>query len=337
MPAGTTDPATAEFWGPLLDQAETGSPQEFPNNGWVVHALQTAWWAITHTDERDARQLQDALELAVRADGDTDTTAAIAGGLLGARWGASALPARWRRALHGWPGLFAKDLVTLAALTANGGRDDLQGWPSTGRIAYEKQWTTSAPAVAHPHDGGLFLGGYDAAFTGHYDAVVSLCRMGTDELGAEHLEFWLIDGGPQRNPNLAFLLDDAARTVQALRAERKTVLLHCVEGRSRTPSVAARYSLLLGEDPKAVLTSMDWRPPTPNSGTPHSRRSRLPPPDAGVRRRTRRNEVVWTGRGQLLIVTGKHACCLVCGSGREDHGGHGSAGGDGPMARPHQR
>ena len=258
-----TDPATAEFWGPLLDQAETGSPQEFPNNGWVVHALQTAWWAITHTDERDARQLQDALELAVRAGGDTDTTAAIAGGLLGARWGASAVPARWRRALHGWPGLFAKDLVTLAALTANGGRDDLQGWPSTGRIAYEKQWTTSAPAVAHPHDGGLFLGGYDAAFTGHYDAVVSLCRMGTDELGAEHLEFWLIDGGPQRNPNLAFLLDDAARTVQALRAERKTVLLHCVEGRSRTPSVAARYSLLLGEDPKAVLTSMDWATPDP--------------------------------------------------------------------------
>jgi len=119
-----TDTETADFWRPLLDRAETGSPQDFPNNGWVVHALQTAWWAITHTDDRDARQLQDALELAVRAGGDTDTTAAIAGGLLGARWGASAVPAPWRRALHGWPGLSAEDLVTLAALTANGGRDD---------------------------------------------------------------------------------------------------------------------------------------------------------------------------------------------------------------------
>ena len=67
---------------------------------------------------------QRALELAVRAGHDTDTTAAIAGALLGARWGASAVPARWRRILHGWPGLRAKDLIALAARTANGGHDD---------------------------------------------------------------------------------------------------------------------------------------------------------------------------------------------------------------------
>ncbi len=95
------DPDVSAFWGPLLDQAETGSPQDFPNNGWVVHALQTAWWSMTHIDRGDARHLQAALEMAVRAGGDTDTTAAIAGGLLGARWGASAVPAQWRRQLHG--------------------------------------------------------------------------------------------------------------------------------------------------------------------------------------------------------------------------------------------
>ncbi len=114
----------AEFWGSLLDQAEHGSPEDFANNGWVVHALQTAWWAITTTDGIDARHLQLALEAAVRAGGDTDTTAAIAGGLLGARWGASAVPARWRRILHGWPGYTATDLVRLAVKTANGGADD---------------------------------------------------------------------------------------------------------------------------------------------------------------------------------------------------------------------
>ena len=58
--------------------------------------------------------LAGALELAVRAGHDTDTTAAIAGALLGARWGASAVPARWRRILHGWPGLTAEDLIALA-------------------------------------------------------------------------------------------------------------------------------------------------------------------------------------------------------------------------------
>lgn len=114
----------AEFWGSLLDQAEHGSPTDFANNGWVVHALQTAWWAITTTDGSDARHLQLALEAAVRAGGDTDTTAAIAGGLLGARWGASAVPARWRRILHGWPGYTATDLVRLAVKTATGGADD---------------------------------------------------------------------------------------------------------------------------------------------------------------------------------------------------------------------
>ena len=49
---------------------------------------------------------------------------------------------------------------------------------------------------------------------------------------------WLVDAGPDKNPNLEFVLDDAARTVKALRDEGKVVLLHCVEGRSRTPSVA---------------------------------------------------------------------------------------------------
>ena len=87
--------------------------------------------------------------------------------------------------------------------------------------------------------------------------------MGSADLGVEHLEFWLIDHGPEGNPNLEFILDDSARTIAALRAEGKTVLLHCVEGMSRTPSVAARYSVLLGEDPRAVLDAMHWADPNP--------------------------------------------------------------------------
>ena len=47
--------------------------------------------------------------------------------------------------------------------------------------------------------------------------MISLCRMGSETLGAEHIEFWLIDDGPAANPNLEFLLDDAARTIRALR------------------------------------------------------------------------------------------------------------------------
>ena len=259
---GVAGAEVADYWGPLLDQAETGEPSDFPKNGWVVHALQTAWWAITHADQSNATHLQQALELAVRAGNDTDTTAAIAGGLLGARWGSSAVPAAWRRILHGWPGLRAKDLITLAALTANGGRSDGEGWPSIKRMDYSG-WRTDHQAIPHPHDPGVLLGGYDAVFRGGVDAVVSLCRMGSESLGVEHVEFRLIDAGPRENPNLLFLLDDAASTVKALRDEGKTVLLHCVEGRSRTPSVAARYSILLGEDPADVRRTMSWSDPNP--------------------------------------------------------------------------
>jgi ADP-ribosylglycohydrolase len=54
------------------------------------------------------------IEAAVRVGHDTDTVAAIAGGLLGARWGYSAIPEEWLNIVHGWPGLQAKDLVELA-------------------------------------------------------------------------------------------------------------------------------------------------------------------------------------------------------------------------------
>ena len=110
-------PAQA-YWQQLKEAAETGRPGDFANNGWVVHTLQTAWWAISHTTATDTRQLGEGLELAVRAGGDTDTTAAIAGAVLGARWGASAVPATWRRILHGWPGLRDHDLIRLAIQTA---------------------------------------------------------------------------------------------------------------------------------------------------------------------------------------------------------------------------
>ena len=46
-----------------------------------------------------------ALEFAVRGGNDTDTVAAIAGGLIGAVYGSQVIPEEWRNKLHGWPGL----------------------------------------------------------------------------------------------------------------------------------------------------------------------------------------------------------------------------------------
>ncbi|WP_017623086.1 ADP-ribosylglycohydrolase family protein [Nocardiopsis chromatogenes] len=110
-------------WGEWLDEAESRPPYAFENNGFVVAALQAAWSAVVRTKAPEARPEEHfrlALEEAVRAGNDTDTVAAIAGGLLGARWGASAVPAHFRGAVHGWPGLTGEDLVSMAVRIAEG-------------------------------------------------------------------------------------------------------------------------------------------------------------------------------------------------------------------------
>ena len=109
--------ARREVWSARLAEAEAKMPIDFPNNGWVIHALQAAWSAITHTDN-----YVDAVKLIIRAGGDTDTVAAIAGGLLGARYGASAIPAEYRAAISGWPGVDASDLAAKAQSAADNSR-----------------------------------------------------------------------------------------------------------------------------------------------------------------------------------------------------------------------
>jgi ADP-ribosylglycohydrolase len=136
------------FWAERLHEAATQEPTTFRPNGWVVPALQAAWSAIAHTpvpEERPAEgsfarlHLQHALETAIRIGDDTDTVAAIAGALLGALWGTSAVPADWRGLVHGWPGAGARDLVDLALLTIGGGRPAGHGLPLDQALSDERR------------------------------------------------------------------------------------------------------------------------------------------------------------------------------------------------------
>ncbi len=113
-------------WALWLDQACAATdPSIFPDNGFTVTALQAALCAITAASDDPAAHVVGALNLAVNAGHDTDTVAAIAGGLLGAAYGPSAFPEAWRAAVHGWPGppgrADADDLVALALATARAG------------------------------------------------------------------------------------------------------------------------------------------------------------------------------------------------------------------------
>jgi len=256
---------TVHDWRAALDEAESKDPKAFHQNGWVVGALQAAWSAITHTPVPQlmpCRHLQDALAVAIGIGHDTDTVAAIAGALLGARWGASAVPQEWQAPLHGWgvDGPGAAGLVALATMTVNGGRvPDRSGWPRCERVEYQR-YDGAATYVAHPLVDGVWIGGALPldVLPEEIDAVVSLCRVGTRQVPghvASHA-VRLLDTIADDNPNVDFVVDDAARTVLRLRDEGKRVYLHCVASHSRTPTVAARVAMLDGHPLETALPAV---------------------------------------------------------------------------------
>lgn len=103
------------LWSARITEATAARPAAFTNNGWVVHAFQAAWSAIaTTTAGGPDGHVARALDAAARCGWDTDTVAAIAGSLVGAAGGAARVPAEWTDLLHGWPGLDADGLTSLA-------------------------------------------------------------------------------------------------------------------------------------------------------------------------------------------------------------------------------
>ncbi len=65
-----------------------------PSAGYVVHGVEIALWFAYHEPS-----LERGLLWLVNAGGDTDTNAAVAGGLMGARDGERAVPGRWVEAV----------------------------------------------------------------------------------------------------------------------------------------------------------------------------------------------------------------------------------------------
>jgi len=59
-------------------------------SGYVVHCVEIAFWCAVHRPS-----LEEALIFLAEAGGDTDTNAAVAGALLGARDGETGIPPRW--------------------------------------------------------------------------------------------------------------------------------------------------------------------------------------------------------------------------------------------------
>ncbi len=92
----------------IVERARSSPPDDYiTHQGWVLIALQNALWQLLH-----AGNPEEGIVDTVMRGGDTDTNGAICGALLGAVYGASAIPERWRsavlscRAEEGRPGVF---------------------------------------------------------------------------------------------------------------------------------------------------------------------------------------------------------------------------------------
>ncbi|PXA68271.1 ADP-ribosylglycohydrolase family protein [Cryobacterium arcticum] len=200
-----------ERWSGLIDEAEAHPPAYFDRNGWVVQALQAAWSAIRSAPETDASQLQLALESAVRGGRDTDTVAAIAGGLVGARWGESAVPGEWVRIVHGWPGLSGVELGELGRQAVSVGQD----------VAGSRQ--------ARPADGDGSRQARPSGGAGSLEAAIELATAAhagqVDKLGVEYIQHPLgvlarVDGVDEKIVAVLHdVVEDTSVTLDDLRAQ----------------------------------------------------------------------------------------------------------------------
>lgn len=75
----------------LLENIATQHVDSIPSSGYVLATLKAAMYCFLTTDN-----YADAVLMAVNLGNDTDTTAAVAGGLAGLYYGVDAIPEKWR-------------------------------------------------------------------------------------------------------------------------------------------------------------------------------------------------------------------------------------------------
>lgn len=223
-------------WGPLLSAdyvAEAGA-----SNGDVFTCLAQAVWAV-----RGASSFEDAAVRAVELGRDTDTVAAVAGSIAGARWGIQAIPSRWTTYLNGQ--------------VARPGGEDVYDYWALQRVARRLIGKADVPDQTADTPGGPTrihdeFPLYAADLAGATDApddwaVISLCRTPSEFARRnERRQVYLVDRiGPEHNADPAAVLADVVATIEAFLEDEpeRPVLVHCHGGRSRTAFVLKAWAM----------------------------------------------------------------------------------------------
>lgn len=216
----------AEQLAPSLDAGWNPFDDLGPSNGSARTATAQALWAV-----RNAETFHDAIVEAIELGGDTDTVAAIAGVMAGARFGFQAIPSRWATYVNGTVDApdgtrryELQDLVDLARRLT--GRRDSGPNPAPYQRVFDKV-----------HEAGIWaanLGGAQDAPS--HLAVVSMCHTeGTMAERPLRRQVYMIDQ-PERdqNPSLHAAVLDVVDSIDAFLADGHEVLVHCHGGASRT-------------------------------------------------------------------------------------------------------
>ncbi len=190
-------------------------------NGAVWPTLGQAVWAL-----RGGTSFAQVMRRVIDLGGDTDTVAAVAGGLAGAVFGIAGIPMRWTSVVHGRvPGDGDRrwDLADLHALA---------GALTGSRFTRHQPSATAGVEPVEVAD-GVWASDLDGARrSSHEFAVVSLCRVGEPFGHAVQRFAYLTDD--DANSELDAVLTDVLNDIAALRAEGRAVLVHCHAGQSRT-------------------------------------------------------------------------------------------------------
>ena len=207
-------------WAAVLEPDWTPE-QATESNGAVWPTLGQAVWAL-----RQGRSFAEVLRLVIDLGGDTDTVAAVAGGLAGAVYGMGGIPMRWSSVVHGRVPGYADRLWRLADLqqlaAALDGKD--AGPYDPGVIP------RIGPREVLP---GIWAGNLDGARYSEQDfAVISLCRLDEPFGHAVHRMAYVADN--DHNTDLDAVLADVLDDMAVLRAEGHRLLVHCHGGASRT-------------------------------------------------------------------------------------------------------
>lgn len=216
-------------------------PPAIRGTGYCIDALEAAVWAVA-----GAADVRDAILRAANLGNDADTTAAIAGQLAGARWGASGIPAAWRERVVAGP-----RIESLARhLHAAGGSGDastgwaaepfLHGWwVEPGRVLAGEYPGDPDPTVARQRVDVLVDAGIHTFvdLTGPSDGLAPYTDLVTAAASARGLDLrhqrfpipdFSVVADPEYDDVIALVTDGASRG---------GVYIHCWGGVGRTGTV----------------------------------------------------------------------------------------------------